>query len=79
MAKDLFKGRLTEELLIKRLDGSLPGNIKVLDLSDCNLKLTFYLGILITYLAMFTFLACRVWISKKTDFRLLLFLENVRN
>lgn len=37
-AKDLFTGRLTEEILISRLNGLSPKNVQELDLSNCKLK-----------------------------------------
>lgn len=37
-AKDLFTGRLTEEILGERLNGSSPGEVLELDLSSCKLK-----------------------------------------
>lgn len=38
MAKDLFTGRLTEELLLQRLNGVSPQKITELDLSECQLR-----------------------------------------
>lgn len=38
IARELFTGRLTEEILESRLSGQLEKDIKVLDLSSCKLK-----------------------------------------
>ena len=38
IARELFTGRLTEEILETRLNGQLEKDIKVLDLSNCKLK-----------------------------------------
>lgn len=37
-AKDLFTGRLTEEILLQRLNGLSPNDVRELDLSNCKLK-----------------------------------------
>ena len=38
MAKDIFTGRLTEEILLQRLDGFTPQTVQDLDLSGCSLR-----------------------------------------
>jgi hypothetical protein len=38
MAKDIFTGRLTEEILLQRLDGLTPKTVQDLDLSSCSLR-----------------------------------------
>ena len=38
VAKDLFTGRLTEEILLSRLNGLSPENVEELDLTNCKLK-----------------------------------------
>ena len=38
IAKDLFTGRLTEEILLSRLNGLSPENVQELDLTNCKLK-----------------------------------------
>jgi hypothetical protein len=37
-AKELFTGRLTEEILLQRLDGLTPEAVIELDLSNCKLR-----------------------------------------
>ena len=37
-AKELFTGRLTEEILLSRLNGMSPENVQELDLTNCKLK-----------------------------------------
>lgn len=37
-AKDLFTGRLTEEILLSRLQGTSPETVRELDLTNCKLK-----------------------------------------
>ena len=38
IAKDLFTGRLTEEILLSRLNGLSPESVQELDLTNCKLK-----------------------------------------
>lgn len=38
IAKELFTGRLTEEILLSRLNGLSPENVQALDLTNCKLK-----------------------------------------
>ena len=38
IAKELFTGRLTEEILLSRLNGLSPESVQELDLTNCKLK-----------------------------------------